>query len=316
MENYFNSMNLIKVVSKWKIHLLTLIVLSIVLSTIFSSPVFIKPKYKSFADIYPANTQAYSEESTTEQMIELLNSQDIKDSVFKKFDLGKHYRIDKSYKYYYSTLINIYKENVNIKKTEFESVNIEVLDENPVVACNMVNAIIDFYNQKVKNLHKSKYYEAVVNFQSMLKQKQQYIDSLQHQIYILGTEYGITDVENQSREITKGFLRTSASNINSTEVLKMKKNMEEKGGEFSKLNALLQNASEQFEVFKSDYEKIKMNYERDFTYTNVVTKPYVADNKSFPKRFLIIFISTIATLFLSILVIGVLEKIKVNKVTN
>ena len=316
MENYFNSMNLIKLVGKWKIHLLVLLVLTIILSTIFSSPVFIKPKYKSFADIYPANIDPYSEESTTEQMIEILNSQDIKDSVIKKFDLGKHYRIDKSYKYYYSTLIYMYKENVSIKKTEFESVNVEVLDESPIVACNMVNAIIDFYNQKVKNLHKSKYHEAVVNFQSMLKQKQQYIDSLQHQIYILGTEYGITDVENQSREITKGFLRTSASNINTTEVLKLKKNMEEKGGEFSKLNALLQNASDQFEVFKSDYEKIKMNYERNFTYTNVVTKPYIADKKSFPKRFLIIFISTIATMFLSIIVIGVLEKIRVNKQTN
>ena len=316
MENYFNSMNLIKLVIKWKIHLAIILVLSIVLSAIFSGSTFIKPKYKSFADVYPANIASYSEESTTEQMIQLLNGQDIKDSIIKKFDLGKHYRVDKSYKYYYSTLVDIYKENVSIKKTEFESVSIEVLDESPVIACNMVNSIIDFYNKKVKNLHKSKYEEAVINFQQRLTRKKQYLDSLQHQIYIIGTEYGITDVVGQSKEITKGFLRTTSSNINTSEVLKLKKNMEEKGGELTKLNALLGNASYQYEVLKADYEKMLMGYERDFTYTNVVTKPYVADNKSFPKRFLIVLISTIATLFLSLLVIGVLEKIRVKKVTN
>ncbi len=316
MENYFNSMNLIKIIIKWKIHLAIILVLSIVLSAIFSGPTFIKPKYKSFADLYPANIQPYSEESETEQMMELLNGQDIKDSVIKKFDLGKHYRIDSSYRYYYSTLIDTYKENVTIKKTEFESVNIEVLDENPVTACNMVNSIINFYNLKVRNLHKSKFYEAVINFETTLKQKQRHIDSLQKQIYLLGTEYGITDVANQSKEITKGFLRTTPSNINSTEVLKLKKNMEEKGGELIKLTALLENASIEYEKFKTDYDKMKMSYEREFTYANIITKPYVADNKTFPKRFLIVIVSTIATLFLSILIIATLEKIRVKKVTN
>jgi len=315
MENYFNNMNLIKIIIKWKYHLIIILVLSIVLSVVFSGPWLIKPKFKSFADVYPANIQPYSEESTTEQMIEILNGQDIKDSIIKKFDLGKHYRIDKNYKYYYSTLINIYKGNVRIKKTEFESVNIEVLDEDPVIACNMVNSIIDFYNMKVKDIHKSKYYEVILNFQEIMKEKKKYIDSLQHRIYILGTEFGITDVANQSREITKGFLRTSPSNINTAEVMKLKKNMEEKGGELTKLNNLLVNASYQYEKFKADYEIMVMNYERDFTYANIITKPYVADKKSYPKRILIILISTVATILLSLIIISVLEKIKVKKDT-
>jgi uncharacterized protein involved in exopolysaccharide biosynthesis len=316
MENYFNSMNLIKLVIKWKIHLAIILVLSIVLSFIFSGPSFIKPKYKSFADVYPANIQPYSEESTTEQMIQILSGQDIKDSIINKFDLGKHYRIDKSYKYYYSALLDTYRENVTIKKTEFESVNIEVYDESPIIACNIVNGIIDFYNKKVKYMHKSKYAEAVTNYQAALMQKKRYIDSLQNELYLLGKVYGITDVGAQSREIAKGFFGTSVSTIKSSEILKMKKNMEEKGGEFLKLSSLLGSASYVYEDFKNDYDIIKMAYERDFTYVNYITKPYVADKKAYPKRFLIIIISTIASLFLTVLVIGIIEKIRLNKVNS
>ncbi len=83
----------------------TLIVLAGVLAAVFSSAWFITPMFKSYTIVYPANITPYSEESETEQMLQLLQSRDIKDSVIKEFDLAKHYEIDSSYKYFYTTLL-------------------------------------------------------------------------------------------------------------------------------------------------------------------------------------------------------------------
>ncbi len=100
MEKYFNNTNLINLLLKWRIHLMVILAVALVLAVIFSSPFFITPKFKSIAVIYPANVSPYSEESETEQMYQVLQSQDIIDSVITKFNLAAHYKISSDYKYY------------------------------------------------------------------------------------------------------------------------------------------------------------------------------------------------------------------------
>ena len=50
MDNiFFNSKELLVLISKWKKHLIIVGLISLVGSILFSSPLFIKPKFKSFA---------------------------------------------------------------------------------------------------------------------------------------------------------------------------------------------------------------------------------------------------------------------------
>ncbi|NQV01600.1 MAG: hypothetical protein HQ542_03065, partial [Bacteroidia bacterium] len=157
MEPFFNSKNIVDILFRWKIHLAVIVVLAIVLSVILSSPMIITPLYKSYAVAYPSNVAPYSDENETEQMIEILNSGDIRNSVIEKFDLAAHWKIDSNYKYFLSTLYWIYSKRVKINKTPNEAVNIEVLDPDPRMASDMVNAILDFYNLKVRKMHKDKF---------------------------------------------------------------------------------------------------------------------------------------------------------------
>ena len=69
--SFFNSVELINLLAKWKKQLFLVAGASLVLSVIFSSPFFIKPKFKSVAVLYPSNLMAYSTESATEQMLQL-----------------------------------------------------------------------------------------------------------------------------------------------------------------------------------------------------------------------------------------------------
>ncbi|MFM7079592.1 MAG: hypothetical protein ACKOYC_07345, partial [Bacteroidota bacterium] len=77
---------------------------TILLSIVFSSEFFIKPKFKSTAIVYPSNLIPYSTESPTEQMIQLFGSDEIRDEIIKDFDLFKHYEVDTTSKYPLTTL--------------------------------------------------------------------------------------------------------------------------------------------------------------------------------------------------------------------
>jgi len=63
MDNYFNNTSLVRLLLKWKYHLAVIFVVAVVLGAIFSGPAFITPLYKSEAIAYPANINAYSDES-------------------------------------------------------------------------------------------------------------------------------------------------------------------------------------------------------------------------------------------------------------
>ena len=136
MDNYFSNKNVIDLVWKWKVHLIVIAVIAGIVSIVFSSPTFINPKFKSTAIVYPVNLSEYSEESYTEQMLEILNSGDIRDELIEKFQLDVHYKIDKSYKYYLSAMLGKYSDNVSFRKTENEAIKIEVLDTDPKIACD------------------------------------------------------------------------------------------------------------------------------------------------------------------------------------
>lgn len=312
MKSFYDNTGLVGILIKWWIHIAVIALIALLLGVLFSSPVFITPKYKSYAVVYPANISPYSDESETEQMLQLLQSKDIRDSVIKKFDLAAHYKVDSNFKYFYSTIYYEFGQNVTISKTPYESVEITVLDKDPEMANNMVNAIIDFYNKKVRTLHNEKYIEVIRMYEAIIDKKQAHIDSLKNRLYLLSTEYGLIDYDAQALEITKGYLRTvmgaTSTSINQKEVMRLKENIEQKGGELIELVESIKNEAQNFSMLKVDYETAVRFYTDELTYANVVTPPYPADKKSYPIRWLIVVFTVIATVFLAIIIILIIER--------
>lgn len=320
MESYFNNLKLLKILIKWKWHLVAIALLTAVLSLFFSSPIFIKPRYKSSAIVYPSNIAPYSDETETEQMLQWMNSADIMDSVVKKYNLIAHYGVDVTKKEHYSLLTYLWTKNVSINKTQYASVKIDVNDIDPKMACSIVNAILDFYNLKIERIHKIKYDEVVAISKKQLDDKQKEIDSVENKLHELRTKYGIIDYGNQTHEVARGFLRTvdgnNSSRINTAEVLKLKENIEQKGGEFVIYNTRLYDLMREYSDLYTQYDKALKDSEKKFTYTNIVSSPIVADKKAYPKRILILLYSLAATLFFSVLVISIIENQKLNRKIN
>ncbi|MCF8336605.1 MAG: hypothetical protein K9I74_01350 [Bacteroidales bacterium] len=313
MDKYFENVSLVTLVWKWKWHLLATIIGAAILAAIFSGPYFITPKYKSRAVIYPSNIAPYSEESETEQLLQWLHSRDIKDSVIQRFNLAEHYEIDTGYKHYYSTMLWEYDQNVSISKTQYESIEIKVLDKDPKKAKDMVDEIIDLVNNKIQRMHRDKYREVVKISRRMLIRKEKELDSIKEKMRSFGIEHGIYDVEGQSKEVTEGFLKTVDSDaapnyINEKGVRQLNEALKSRGGEFLMHKAYLSHLMGRYNELKTEYEEALRNVKKEFTFTNAVTTPYVSDKKDYPTRWLIVFYAVAAALFLAVVVIAILEK--------
>ncbi len=311
MDSFFNYMNVYRDIFKWKYHLLVLMIIAAVLSALFSSKLFIKPLFKSYAVVYPANIFPYSNESETEQMLQLMNSGDIRDSIIKHFDLGNHYGLDKE-DYYQSTLYYVYSERISVKKTEFESVVITALDADPKIACEIVTAIMDVYNKKVSGLHKSKFEEVVKNFEVVLEKKRALLDSIQDEIDFLVGSGAKGEVVTPNPELVTSFTqhktKAEKKRIFDKDVVKRMHSRSGKSeGQLVLLNSLAMSEAEAYSEFKLKYDEAVLNLNRNYTYSNIVSPPFVSDKKAFPKPVLIVLISVLATLFLSLLVISLIE---------
>ena len=310
MDNFFDSKNIITIILKWKLQLIVVVVAAILLSALFSSPIFITPLFKSNCVLYPSNISPYSDESETEQSVQIFQSRDIRDSLVKKFNLAKHWGIDSSYKHFESTLGWEYSQRVHVSKTPYEAVEIEILDQDPIMARDLINAMLDAYNRKIRAMHKSKFGEVVNNYNFIMGVRKNYLDSLKSKAQELGVSYGLLEYQSQTREVVRAYLSTGGGSVRSAEAKAMKKNLEEKGGEIQLLSEMMRSESDAFSTIKLDADRALLDYNRDYTYVNILSKPFVADKKSYPIRWLIVVFSTFAALFMAILIIGLIERSK------
>jgi hypothetical protein len=310
MDNFFNSKNVIDIVLKWKLQLVVVIVAAVLLSVLFSSPIFITPLYKSNCLLYPSNISPYSDESETEQSVQIFQSRDIRDSLVRKFNLAKHWGIDSSYKHFESTLVWEYSQRVHVNKTPFEAVEIEIWDQDPIMARDLILAMLDAYNKKIRAMHKEKFGEVVLNYNFIMGVKKGYMDSLKTRAQDLGIKYGLLEYQAQTREVMRAYLSTGGGSVRSAEAKAMKKNLEEKGGEMMMLSEMMRSESDAFSTMKMDADRALLDYNRDYTYVNVLSKPFVADKKGYPIRWLIVAFSTLAAFFMAILIIGIIERSK------
>ena len=303
MDNYFNNTSLVQSILKWKWHIVIITVVAAILGAIFSGERFITPLYKSEATIYPTHTESYSDETVTEQLLQVLQSQEIMDSVVEKFDLMKHYKIDKSYKYWKTALIGEYRSNVSISRTPYDAVTIKVYDSDPEIACAMVYEIVNQYNIIIERITKNQRGEQARMFKSTLQDNEVFLDSLRERLTTIGTEYGIVDVQSQAREITRAYL----NNGKSDKLNELKENLETYGPEVNIINNLIYYAAENYHKTKYDFERETRYCANNISFANMVSNPFVADKKAYPIRWVVVALCALCACFISILAIYLME---------
>lgn len=307
MEEYTLSiLYYVKLFKKWKMQFLIITVIAIIASALFSSEWFIKPRYKSFATVYPANILPFSEESNTEQMLQMLQSNNIRDAVMEKFSLAGHYKIDTTAKDAKTQMIGQWKSFVSISKNQYESIDIEVTDTDPQMASDIAEDILWELDHKISTLHKQKSMEVKNVLEKQLKIKSDQLDSLGKGLQEIRVKYNILDYNIQTQEVTKGYMKALSSGKvgGIKDIDHLLRNLEEKGGDYYQMKVMYDGVLVGYNSARNDYDNILKELNKRFTHTYIVTSPTPSDKKSYPIRWLIVLISVVsANMFMFFVII-------------
>lgn len=315
MQNFFNNQSLLSVVWKWKVHLMVIGLMAVLLSALFSSPYFLTPLYQSTSRLYPVNTTSFSEESESEQMLEFFQSNDIKWQLIRVFDLSQRYDLDSGVPNFKNRLLQKYDDHVSSKKTEYEAIELTVMDADPQTACRMVDSLIVFYNRKVQNLIRLKYAERVRSYTGELALKVAEIDSLSGRMDALRKTYGLLNYQTQVEQLTSGYadaLARGAAQHAVNDIVQRLNILAEKGGLFQKYESEMRSLEEQRDEISARLSEAQGMAMLDQHYAMVVEQPFQADKKSWPVRWLIVLATLLSAEFLAFLLILVLERLNTN----
>ncbi len=275
-------------------------------AAVATMPAFMPPRYMSRSVVYPVNLNSYSIETRTDQLLQLLESNSIRDSLIKRFDLGTVYEVDTSSQGGYFALYNEFMERVDISKTTYESVRIEIVDEDPRRARDMVNGMLEQVNLLARRLQREKSYEVLTISQRSLDHARIKLDSVEARLDTLRQRNGILDYEGQVKELTKGYMRLIAAGAPKArldEVQGLIDDMERKGGEFRALSELSDLFRMNYDRLLTEHERVINDVTKELTYTNVIVYPEVSDKKVYPVRWLVLVLTVVSGLLLTYLLL-------------
>ncbi len=320
----FNSGNLLFFILKWRKPLLIVALAAAVISAIASF--LITPKYLSTAIFFPANNSSISkgvmtedaqskndistfgEEEQAEAMLQILNSDEIKWKIWYKYDLIHHYDIDPEEKYAQTKLGKTWEKNVSFKRTEFNSIRVDVLDKDPVMAANIANDIAALVDTMRNKMIHDRAKEALAVIEKEFFELQEYMQKLDDSLTVL-RQKGVHEYDKQIEMITGVYYKAVAEN-NQRAVRELQMQLDtlaKYGSAYKSMTENLEFLRERFILLKSKYDEIKVDAEDDMTWKFVVNRAVPAEKKAYPIRWLIVVVSTLSALLLAILIIIGLE---------
>jgi LPS O-antigen subunit length determinant protein (WzzB/FepE family) len=290
----FKTQEIIAILLKRKSTITIAVIIAAVVS--FAASFLIKPKFKSRAVVYPVNISSVGEESTTEQLIEYFNSEEIKYRVADKLDLYKHYKLERNEPLVKTYLGFMYKENVSISPTLYESVNIEVLDTDPAMAQKIVSGIIQEVDTLIMRIKRVRLKEYIDNYKHQLALTQNVIDSLSKRSEYLNETYKLMDYKVQSKligkKIVKGEKLTPVQDSIYRGLLHYRPEVEEIYHQINTEFVIREN-------FKKELDKNTLDYNSKLSFCNIVSPASLPDKKATPVRWIIVAAGTLSVFALA-----------------
>ena len=288
----------------------------------FGLSYLITPLYLSTAIIFPAasssvsfseqrNTKAssmdFGEEEQAEQLVQILQSAQIKDLIVEKFDLMKHYNISESDGYKYDKLNKAYEGHFSFERTRFGSIKIDVLDRDPKLAARMANEIVSLIDTVKNNIIRNRTLPAFEITKRKKEQLENEINALLNEMDSL-SKLGVVSLDVRSR-----LFQALVDSKNPQEKKLLQKKIEINsllGSTFDGLERKRNEKITKLEDFKVAYEQAESDAATDFSHKFVVQRATVADKKDQPKRIIITIIAAIGSFIFIVFSLLIIDRYK------
>jgi uncharacterized protein involved in exopolysaccharide biosynthesis len=326
----FESTNFLIFLHHWRKPLFYITIVAFVASIIFSSPLFITPMFKSSVIMFPASSNSISqallsenrgenqdilqfgEDEQTEQMLQILSSNKIRDRVIEKYKLMEHYKINPSSSYKYTKLYNSYDDNITFRRTEYMAVKITVLDKDPKFAANIANDIAELLDSTKNSMQKERALKAYKIVETEYQKLQTEVKQMEDSLTKL-RELGVHDYESQAEMMNQQLaIELARGNKNGVKALEDKLNILAKyGGPYVSLRDALEYEKKQLSEVKAKFDESKIDAEEVLPQKFIVNSAYEAEKKSYPVRWIIVLISTLSTFILGVIVLAILDSLSI-----
>lgn len=295
----------------------------------------ITPRYKSKVIMFPAASVSVSknlvetsvvtsdtkdiltfgEDEEAERLLQILYSDKVRDHITQKFNLMEHYEIDtNAMKYPYTLLVNKYNSNVKFRRTEFLSIEIDVMDSDPQMAADIANEIATYVDSVYYQIRLTRAYEAFKIVEKEFNDAAQIIEQITDSLRVIRS-LGVNDFESQSEALNKAYADAmGAGKFDAANIIKKQLNILAKyGGIYVELDYKLEWEVERYSLLKAKLAAAKVNLESTISNVFIVDRANKAERKAVPKRTRIVIMSTLSVFALTLLLLLVVDNIKVRK---
>lgn len=321
--NKINAEPLLLLIWKNRKLFIAITILAVIGSSIAS---FMMPvKFKAACTMFPAKTtslsivergipahgvELFGEEEEGERMLAILNSSALMNMVITKFDLFKHYEIDLNNPSKNDLMAAATREHIQFERTRYGSVNIIVWDKDPKMCADIANYIADVFdvikNKMIAEAQMKNKKVLDMQYADLLKQIQELEDTMStlRAMGVVGEDEALAAmIERQTIAMQKGGDFAAKAN-------EQMKNNDKYGslymGYFNKLTYL----TKRTEALKSNIDQLTSDINSTMAHKFMVDYAAAPDKKAYPVRWLVVAVSTVTSVFLFLVLLVVLQKIK------
>jgi uncharacterized protein involved in exopolysaccharide biosynthesis len=306
----FNSVDLLIYIWKKRFILIAVGLVAGISSIIVS--LMITPMYESSVIMFPAsnaniskellvqnysgrqNVHGFGEEEQAEQLLQVLHSQPIRSRIVDKFNLMEHYEIDPDSKYPMTELYEQYSSNINFRLTEFMSVEISVMDKDPVISAAIANTISDLVDTVYNGMKKERALEALRLVEKEYRTSEQNLERLQDSLNELSHNLSSRIEVKGDEDPTENLIRAGAEN----------------GALYILMINLVRNETQIVAGLSLRYKEARLEAEQDLPYKFVVERAFPPEKKAYPNKSLIVIVSTFSALLLALIVLIIIDSIR------
>lgn len=302
------SVSLLNMIIKyWKLLMITGIAAFIISSAISLT---ITPLFRSTVVLYPTTNVVetrtlfglqntanplFGDETATEKVLQILKSDDIRDYLVRKYDLMNHYGIKEEAKFKYTILDARMKKNIVSRKTQYNSIEISVLDKDPLLAATMANDIASRIDTAFNMIVRDAGRKSMNTITNSYAAQMRIVRALEDSLDIVAGKGSLSSFIEDSKNISSRNSWIYAAGKYSPEFLRL----------FNMFEAENQNLS----AIQGRLTEAKMTTEQNFPYTHIINKADIAEKKALPNRSGIVISATLSTLILVFFILALSEMI-------
>ena len=304
----FNSVDLLIYIWKKRVILIAVgfiagiasIVISLLITPMFESSVIMFPASNASVskDLLSQNysgrqdVHGFGEEQQAEQLLQVLNSEPIRSRIIQKYNLLEHYEIGPNEKYPMTRLYESYKSNINFRLTEFMSVEISVMDKDPEYAANMANDIAALVDTVYNNMKKKRAEEALRLVEREYTEAARKLSFLKDSLSLISEQ--VSDSRHSGGDPSDNLIKAVLDN----------------GALYISMMNLMRYETALVTDLSLKYKEARLEAEQSLSYKFVVEEAYPSEKKAYPKKSLIVVVSTFASLLFALIVLIIMDNIR------